>query len=257
MMQHSARSTKRQEKNKQIHFIVNGAKRSTFLAIATESTYLTCLGHFENASQLVERKKSTIRVLQRDNLAISTLWWSSHWKIHRGWSQHRRFLRQALKNISLELAVPPDGIKLAYEFLRMSASNSVLNRRGVSWIPLASYVEHWKKKKTFRAGTYNQVEQTLEDRRGWSQHRRCLKHVHETNVPDLLLSPLTKKTFLRDLLDTFHKLLLGLRDGDVKHVFNGALLRTLKTPWLRSDLFLMDLLVNGRSGLCPRSVNSS
>ena len=36
------------------------------------------------------------------------------------------------------IAVPPDGMKLEYEFLRMSASHSMLNRREVSWIPLAS-----------------------------------------------------------------------------------------------------------------------
>ena len=81
--------------------IVNGAKSSTFPAITSENTNLTCPGHFENASQLVEREKTTISVLLGDNLAISTLWWSSHWKIHRGWSQHRRFLRHAF-NISLE-----------------------------------------------------------------------------------------------------------------------------------------------------------
>ena len=57
---------------------------------------------------------------------------------------------------------------------------------------------------------------------------------------------LLRKTFLRNLLDTFHKLLLVLRDRQVYNVFHGALLRTLRTPWLRSDLFLMDLLVNGR-----------
>ena len=32
-------------------------------------------------------------------------------------------------------------------------------------------------------------------------------------------------------------ILLDLRDGDVKNVFNGALLRALETPWLSSDLF--------------------
>ena len=62
------------------------------------------------------------------------------------------------------------------------------------------------------------------------------------------LNPL-RKTFLGDLLDTFHKLLLDLREVHVYDVFNGALLRTLETPWLPSDLFLMDLLVDERSGL--------
>ena len=36
------------------------------------------------------------------------------------------------------MAVPPDGINLAYNSLRMSASDSVLNKSEVSWIPLAS-----------------------------------------------------------------------------------------------------------------------
>ena len=39
----------------------------------------------------------------------------------------------------------------------------------------------------------------------------------------------------------------------VYSVFNGALLRTLKTLWLSSDLFLMDLLIDGRSRLVHRS----
>ena len=46
-----------------------------------------------------------------------------------------------LSTFSWNIAVPPDGIKFAYEFLRMSASHSVLNKREVSWIPLASYIE--------------------------------------------------------------------------------------------------------------------
>ena len=98
VMQHSARSTVRQE-YVQIHFIVNGVKRSTFPAKASESTYLMCLGHFEHASQLVEQEKSTIPELLRDNLVTSTLWWSSHWKIHRAWSQHGRFRRHALDSL--------------------------------------------------------------------------------------------------------------------------------------------------------------
>ena len=43
----------------------------------------------------------TMDGMQRDSWATSTLWWSSHWKIHRGWSQRRRFLRHALTS-SLE-----------------------------------------------------------------------------------------------------------------------------------------------------------
>ena len=68
------------------------------------------------------------------------------------------------------------------------------------------------------------------------------------NVHDQLLNPL-RKTFLMDLLETFHKLLLELRDGHVYNVFNGALLRALKTPWIRRDMFLINLLEYGRSGL--------
>ena len=52
-----------------------------------------------------------------------------------------------------------------------------------------------------------------------------------------------------DLFDTFYKLHLDLRDGHVYNVFNGALLRTLKTPWIRSDLFLINLLEYRRNGL--------
>ena len=37
--------------------------------------------------------------------------------------------------------------------------------------------------------------------------------------------------------------------GTCMMFYNGAPLRTLKTPWLSSDLFLIDLLVDGRSGL--------
>ena len=51
----------RQKKN-QIHFIVDGAKRSTFLAVTTESTYLLCLGHFENLLTTCGTGKTTISV---------------------------------------------------------------------------------------------------------------------------------------------------------------------------------------------------
>ena len=50
------------------------------------------------------------------------------------------------------------------------------------------------------------------------------------SVLNQLLNSL-RKTFLMDLLDTFQKLVLDLGDGHVYNVFNGALLRTLKTPW--------------------------
>ena len=59
-------------------------------------------------------------------------------------------------------AEPPDGIKLAYEFLRMSASHSMLNRREVSWMSLASLHSNLAR-KNFRASTFTLVEQTLEN----------------------------------------------------------------------------------------------
>ena len=67
--------------------------------------------------------------------------------------------------------------------------------------------------------------------------RRC--------VLDLLHS-LLRKTFLRDVLDTFHIQLLALRYWYMHNLFNGVLLHTLKFLLLGRDLFLMDLVVHGR-----------
>ena len=44
------------------------------------------------------------------------------------------------------IAVPPDGPRLTYKFLQMSASYSMLKWREMSWIPLASNIENWKKR---------------------------------------------------------------------------------------------------------------
>ena len=59
--------------------------------------YLMCLGHFENllnqcgTGKIHDLCSQSLRnPILRDNLATSTLLWSSHWKFHRGWSQHRR-----------------------------------------------------------------------------------------------------------------------------------------------------------------------
>ena len=70
------------------------------------------------------------------------------------------------------------------------------------------------------------------------RNRNVLNQLHTVrnrSAHDQLFNPL-RKTFLMDLFDTFHKLHLDLRDGHVYNVFNGALLRTLKTPRIRSDL---------------------
>ena len=69
----------------------------------------------------------------------------------------------------------------------------------------------------------------------WS--RRCV-----LDLPHSLL----KKTFLRDVLDTFHIQLLALRYWYMHNLSNGVLLHTLKFLLLGSDLFLMDLVVHRR-----------
>ena len=157
MMQRSARSTR--DKKKQIRFIVNGAKRSTFPAIATESTYLICLGHFEKLLTLVEREKSTISVLLRETIGyLGTLVERNHWKKISviGANTVGSFVTRSI--VPWSIAVPPDGKKLAYEFLRVSASHSVFNKREVSWISLASLhrnLETTLSRKSFHSGGAN------------------------------------------------------------------------------------------------------
>ena len=65
---------------------------------------------------------------------LHSLWWSGHRKIHRGWSQRRRFLRQAInkqkkKPLKHDRAV--DNMALVYETLRMSTLHFMM--------PLAFY----------------------------------------------------------------------------------------------------------------------
>ena len=60
------------------------------------------------------------------------------------------------------IAVPPDGINLAYEFLRMSASRSMLNKREkCRGLRRHLDIEIWPKK--IRSSTLTLVEQTLEN----------------------------------------------------------------------------------------------
>ena len=64
------------------------------------------------------------------------------------------------------IVVPPDGLRLMYKFLRISASYSLLRWTEMSWIPLASLRLTFgprKKGTSFRAGTFTLVEQPLEN----------------------------------------------------------------------------------------------
>ena len=56
-------------------------------------------------------------------------------------------------------------------------------------------------------------------------------------------------------LDTFHNLLLDLKDRHVNNLFSGVLLHTLKTLLLCSDLSLLDLVVHGRRRVVRKEKN--
>ena len=69
-----------------------------------------CLGHTCGTGKIHD-----LCTLER-HLAASTLWWSSHGKIHRGWSQHRPFIRHAVTS-SLEHSLSTGRHKIGVRIL--------------------------------------------------------------------------------------------------------------------------------------------
>ena len=74
------------------------------------------------------------------------------------------------------------------------------------------------------------------------KHVQCRSRRCVLDLPHSLL----RKTFLRDVLDTFYIQILALRYWYMHNLSNGVLLHTLKFVLLGRDLFLMDLVVHGR-----------